>query len=157
MKFSDSKIFALSRGGMSDDLIRALHHAAVGSVVGTGVAMLTQELANAINTQIILSTGSDPIFRGVVAGVIAGTTATIGILAGERIINGVMAADDPLFRIFYYQTAFHGSQASWGFMRAMRSVIRNAMSPTPTPPPPQRKNDPDPTPSCAQGNCNLSL
>ena len=142
---------------MGDDISRALQHAVIGSAVGTGVAMLTQELANAINSQLSSSFGTDPMLRGIMSGAIAGTTATLGILAGERVINGVMPADDPLFRIFFYQTAFHGSQASWGFMRAMRSVIRSVMSPTPTPPPPERKKDADPSPSCAQGNCNLSL
>lgn len=107
---------------MTDEVRRTLFHAALGSVVGTAAATGSQELSTMINAQL----GSQ---SPVLSGVIAGSMAALTILAGEKIINMVTTLDDPLFRIFYYQTAFHGSSASWGFMRAVRSILNQGLAP----------------------------
>lgn len=110
---------------MTDEVRRTLFHAALGSAVGTAAAMGSQELSNMINAQLSSAMGPrGPVFQGVVAGSMAALT----ILAGEKVINMITVLDDPLFRIFYYQTAFHGSSASWGFMRAVRSILNQGLS-----------------------------
>lgn len=111
---------------MNSEVGRTLFHAALGSAVGTGAAMLSQELSNVVGARLNSAMGTHgPVFQGV----IAGSMAALTILAGEKVINSITALDDPLFRIFYYQTAFHGSSASWGFMRAVRALLKGATAP----------------------------
>lgn len=132
---------------MGDELRRTLYHAAVGSVVGTVVAMASQEISGMINAQIMSAMkGSSSV--NVVNGIVAGSVAALTILAGEKVINTVTSLDDPLFRIFYYQTAFHGSSASWGFMRATRALVKGFTGPQYAPGPiisksPPPKNAPE--------------
>lgn len=113
---------------MGEELRRTLYHAAVGSVVGTLVATASQEFSGMINAQVMSAMKGSPN-GAVITGVVAGSVAALTILAGEKLISMVTPLDDPLFRIFYYQTAFHGSSASWGFMRATRALVKSFTGP----------------------------
>lgn len=108
---------------MSDEVTLVLKHAFVGSVVASAVSFGVQEIASAVTSHVTSSMKSSPTTNAVVGGMIAGSVAAVGFLAGEKIITSVMSNDDPLFRLFYYQVAFHGTAASWGFARVFRLVL----------------------------------
>lgn len=120
---------------MGEEFRRTLYHAALGSTVGTVVATVSQEASNMVNAQLVAGMGTSPTTSVVLSGVVAGSITAIAMLAGDKVITAITPMDDPLFRVFYYNTIFHNSNASWGFVRAIRVLLKNFTGPQYSPGP----------------------
>ena len=110
--------------------MRALKHAAVGSVVGVGVTAVAQYAAQAVNGQVAIK--GSPVTTAVVQGVVGGTIGVASLLVGEQILTR-FANDDPLFHMVYFFVAMRGSPV-FGFQHAANSILTVLTTPKRTPP-----------------------
>lgn len=108
---------------MNSPLARTAKHAIVGSVVGEVVSVASNFVAGQLTMKASSNSSSYYLVNGVMQGVV---TAGL-ILAGDRLINSMMRDDDPLYRMFYYQVAFHHSPA-YGIANATRTFINSLMN-----------------------------
>jgi hypothetical protein len=104
--------------------VTALKHAAVGSVIGAAAVKVADLVVVQVNSMVPTAPG---YARGVLMGVIGGSVATLTILAGEKAITQLIAEDDPLFRIFFYQAAFRAGTSSLGFVSAFQVALNHFM------------------------------
>lgn len=114
----------------SGDFVRALKHAAVGSVVGVGVTAVAQYAAQAVNGQVAIK--SSPLTTAVVQGVIGGTIGAASLLVGEQILTR-FANDDPLYHMVFFFVAMRGSPV-FGFQHAVNSILTTVTTQKKTPP-----------------------
>ena len=114
---------------MSDGLGNALKFAIIGTGVGSATAVVTDAIyQNVIQT--LAPTGSSipggNMGRAAFTFVSATALAATMIYAGDKVADSFGAAnDDPLFRLFYYQTAFHAMRTSSLGPTALRAVINS--------------------------------
>lgn len=137
---------------MNSPLARTAKHAIVGSVVGEAVGFASTVVTT--KTRELFKLYNDPVINGVIGGVV-----TAGfILAGDRVIGSVLRDDDPLYRMFYYQVAFHHSPA-YGIADAARAFVYSFMKKPPMNPPPASRPPqygPGPTIGKKCGDCTAT-
>jgi hypothetical protein len=111
---------------MSSPVHLVLKHAFVGSVVGEATAVVAQEACVAITNAVASSLPNGPLGNAVARGVINGVVSSVIILGGDQVLSMVVANDDPLFRMFFYQIVFNRSPAM-GLANATRSLLTFAL------------------------------
>lgn len=115
---------------MSTEIVNVLKHAALGSVVGASAALASIWVSGQITSALAPSLQGTPVTRAVVNGTVMGITAASAIFLGDRMITQIIPTDDPLFRVFYYQIAFHTGSPSYGFANAFQVVVSSIMTPS---------------------------
>lgn len=153
---------------MSDKLLQTFKYAVAGVAVGGVTAMVGDYVALAAFQMLppsgALSTGS--VLSRQAFQVIAGASLAAGVIyAGDMVMNSIGPEEaDPLFRLFYYQVAFHSMRtpmmAAQSFKGIISQILNVQSKPPPATPPPPMEPGPVMNPPCAAkpGGCGaLSL
>lgn len=114
---------------MSDAVLNAMKFAVAGTVVGVSTAYLTDTINVQVLQKIVAPAG--PSNTGAQLGRLAfqvvGCAALAGtmIYAGDVVMNSVgPEGTDPLFRLFYYQIAFHTCATTMQGAKAFRNLLQ---------------------------------
>lgn len=150
-----------------DELLTAAKFAVTGVLVGSAAATLIDVVNNAVLKAVNLPRGDQNDFAGQLgrqgfAVVVAASLGAAGILAGEKVMNKLVnGVDDPLFRIFYFNSAFLTSGTIMGATKNARGVfgqivkkLTGQIPQTPVNPlPPGKGPVMDPAASCGKPSC----
>lgn len=141
---------------MGERVVAAFKHAAVGSVVAVGISVLGDKAVQFVVQATPQTMGSDKVRSAVVALGALGI-GTIALVAGDQLLSAVIGDDDPLFRLFYYQIAFHNMQAAGLFGRHVKALIGDFTTTdrasTGYGAAPMRPPNPPPSTTCGKPGC----
>lgn len=141
---------------MGERVAAAFKHAAVGSIVAVGVAKLGDTATRFLVQAAPASSGNDNV-RGALIALGALGIGAVAMVAGDQLLTAVVGDDDPLFRLFYYQLAFHNMRSAGMFSRQINLLVSgyldNGTMPAPAPvPAPAPDSQPAPT-GCGASGC----
>ena len=116
---------------MAEGVIVAAKFALAGIAVGVGTAFVTDQVANLILSP-LLQPGPGMSSAGVtgrIAFQIVGCSvlAGAGIYLGDRVMD-VLGEGDPLYRLFFYQTAFASMSTARNAASGMAGLLNRASS-----------------------------
>lgn len=134
-----------------DEVFYAAKFAVTGVLVGTAVATATDYVGGAVLSMVQIPPASNndrlgKTGRAAFVTVTSATLAAAGILAGDKVMNMLVStSDDPLFRLFYLNTAFQSSRLVGSAVTNGRSLWQSLLmallgelprvNPNPLPPP----------------------
>ena len=117
-----------------ENIVPALRYAFTGVLVAVGVDIIADMAGSFVIHSINTASGEAPaplsqLMRVVTSLVVSATAATIGVLAGENILNLFNAGvDDPLYRWFYYNAAFMASSSARTTVNNVAALYKILMS-----------------------------
>lgn len=111
-----------------DEFLTAAKFAVTGVLVGAATATVTDLVSQAVMKAVALpGTSTDKagqLGRQAFSVVLSAALGAGGMLAGDKVMNKlVVSTDDPLFRVFYFNTAFLSSATVMGSVRGARTLF----------------------------------